>query len=172
MSTVILRMVSTSRLATGTSKFQNIIIGPRSRKPLAMQQIIRNFASEEGKKVERPSTMDSQKRKAAGDFSTGRANMNWKVFWPCIGILAVTYAGFRYLRNKKEEALEKERRRSVGKSKIGGVFELVNTEGKTVKSEEFIGKWVLLYFGFTHCPDVCPDEMEKMGQVREKSFNY
>ncbi|KAK6020938.1 SCO1/SenC [Ostertagia ostertagi] len=63
------------------------------------------------------------------------------------------------------EEREKHIKYLAGKARIGGDWELVNTEGKLEGSEQLKGNWLLLYFGFTHCPDICPDEIEKMVKV-------
>ena len=70
-----------------------------------------------------------------------------------------------YIRNKRLEEAEKMRKMTAGKARIGGEWELLNTDGKLEGSKDLRGSWLLLYFGFTHCPDICPDEIEKMIKV-------
>ncbi|WP_288350229.1 SCO family protein [uncultured Thalassospira sp.] len=54
---------------------------------------------------------------------------------------------------------------SSGAASIGGSFELVNQDGKTVTEKDFAGKYMLIYFGYTYCPDVCPTELQVMGNA-------
>ena len=44
-------------------------------------------------------------------------------------------------------------------------------DGKPVSSKDLVGKWVLLYFGFTKCPDICPDELHKVTAVLKRLEN-
>nr|DBA21879.1 TPA: hypothetical protein GDO54_012996 [Pyxicephalus adspersus] len=64
--------------------------------------------------------------------------------------------------------IEKEKNRSLGKPLLGGPFSLIDHLGLPKTDQHFLGQWVLLYFGFTHCPDVCPEEIEKMMEVVDK----
>lgn len=54
---------------------------------------------------------------------------------------------------------------SYGKAKIGGEFSLIDQDGRPYTQDNLLGHWSLVYFGFTNCPDICPEELDKMGTV-------
>ena len=41
----------------------------------------------------------------------------------------------------------------------------VDVDGNLVSDEDYLGKYVLVYFGFTNCPDICPNELVKIGNI-------
>ncbi len=47
-------------------------------------------------------------------------------------------------------------------AKIGGDFTLTNQDGKSVRWADFAGKYRLVYFGYTFCPDVCPLDLTRI----------
>jgi len=50
-------------------------------------------------------------------------------------------------------------------SAIGGPFKLVDQNGKTITEEDFKGHPLLVFFGYTHCPDICPTTLFEMSEV-------
>lgn len=52
---------------------------------------------------------------------------------------------------------------------VGGPIELVDGNGSTVTQADFIGQPTIVYFGFTHCPDVCPNSMYAIAAALEQT---
>ena len=55
--------------------------------------------------------------------------------------------------------------RVSGEADVGGPFTLVNQDGQTVTQDDFAGRPMLIYFGFTYCPDICPFSLQVMDQA-------
>ena len=45
---------------------------------------------------------------------------------------------------------------------VGGPFSLIDQNGKRVTEKDFLGKYMLVFFGYTYCPDICPTELQVM----------
>src|SRR5436305_1394334 len=84
---------------------------------------------------------------------------------PVLLVLTLFAAGFLVA---SVIALRPETPKTEGKALIGGPFSLVDTDGKRVTDADFRGKLMLVFFGYTHCPDVCPTELQTMAEVVDK----
>ena len=56
----------------------------------------------------------------------------------------------------------------TGKALVGGAFTLTDNTGKRVTDQDFRGKYTLVFFGFTSCPDICPAGLQLMAGALEK----
>lgn len=51
---------------------------------------------------------------------------------------------------------------------VGGPFALIDADGMPVTDQDFKGKWMLIYFGYTNCPDACPTALNDMALALDK----
>jgi len=86
-------------------------------------------------------------------------------------ILAVAGAAYFYLRDdvpaesNRAGAARLMNELMSGKGSVGGPFTLTDQDGGRRSLSDFRGKLVLLYFGFTYCPDVCPTDLMAVGNL-------
>lgn len=74
-----------------------------------------------------------------------------------------------YYNAQKEERLKEVSKQvtTVGRAALGGPFALIDHHGQPKTDASYHGKFMLLYFGFTYCPDICPSELVKIGKVMD-----
>jgi len=56
-------------------------------------------------------------------------------------------------------------RAGAGTVDIGGPFRLTNQYGERVTAQDFAGRYMMIYFGYTYCPDICPMTLANMTQA-------
>ena len=57
---------------------------------------------------------------------------------------------------------------ATGQPLVGGDFQLVDQEGRPVDQTILNGKWSLVFFGFTYCPEFCPTTLAEMAAVQQQ----
>ena len=106
--------------------------------------------------------------------------------WKAGALFLITGAGmivyFRTEKARMERKRIAEATKGIGKPKVGGSFNLIDHNGNKFTDEDMKGKYALVsendaaphtgttadvcagqvYFGFSHCPDICPEELDKM----------
>lgn len=56
----------------------------------------------------------------------------------------------------------------TGTALVGGPFTLTDQTGKRVTEKDFLGKYMLVFFGFTNCPDICPSGLQVISAALDK----
>lgn len=80
--------------------------------------------------------------------------------WLVVGIVAL---GMVVLLWRQSEPVE-----STSLGTIGGPFTLTGTDGKPFASSKLNGRPAAMFFGFTHCPDVCPTTLARLTKLRRQ----
>mgnify|MGYP001113810123 FL=1 len=101
--------------------------------------------------------------------------MNKGIFWTvlsCLAFMAIVLSLFISRMNTARELTEQEYK-DLGAyfidppRQLSG-FHLISDQNMNFAIDDFKGKWSILFFGFTFCPDICPLTMKQLSNVREE----
>lgn len=92
------------------------------------------------------------------------------LLWLLIAAPTVLLIAFfsQILMNDDSQQVRRGAIRTSGEAQIGGPFELVDQTGATVTHETYSGKLMLIYFGYTYCPDACPFSLQIMAAAMDR----
>lgn len=95
------------------------------------------------------------------------SRLNLIVLLVC-GLLAGGLAAVATIPQIRDKVVGSGAQKSVGQALVGGPFTLTDHTGKRVSDADFRGRNMLLFFGFTYCPDVCPTALQVMAATMDK----
>jgi len=86
----------------------------------------------------------------------------------CVAIAAALATATVMVVSSRERADAVAEGTATGQPQVGGPFQLVNQDGQAVDQTLLNGKWSLVFFGFTYCPDFCPTTLTALEATRER----
>lgn len=84
------------------------------------------------------------------------------------GLIAGAAAALALFPAARERLLPAVGMPTVGTALVGGPFTLTDHTGKRVTDKDFRGRYMIVFFGFTYCPDVCPTALQVMSAALDK----
>lgn len=94
-----------------------------------------------------------------------RTSLPFMPFAAALFVAAVLLGGFLFMRAPRNGPPVDAPGADITGSTIGGAFALVNPDGRTVRDTDFAGRYRLVYFGYSFCPDICPTDVQRMTQA-------
>lgn len=88
------------------------------------------------------------------------------ILWSVVLFAGLGFGGYELWHRTGPEPLTAEK--EIGRASISSDFSLVDHTGKAVTDEDFRGKWLLVFFGYTYCPDVCPTTLNEIAEMMEQ----
>ena len=86
----------------------------------------------------------------------------------CAAIAAALIVVTLVLVNRPAGGLQPGEVVSTGQADVGGPFQLVDHNGRPVDESMLEGKWSLVFFGFTYCPDYCPTTLQALDATKRR----
>lgn len=86
----------------------------------------------------------------------------------CAVIAAALIAVTLVLVNRSPAGVQPGEVVSSGRADVGGPFRLVDHDGRPVDQSMLEGKWSLVFFGFTYCPDYCPTTLQLLDATKQR----
>lgn len=104
--------------------------------------------------------------KSGSGAGKGATTYTRPITWPgLVIVLGIMFWFYQqvFLKKKQEVIAAIPKQGAVGRAAVGGPFELLDAaSGRPFTDRDLLGHFALIYFGFTFCPDICPDELDKI----------
>ena len=92
----------------------------------------------------------------------------WLTVVVAIGLVMGAAAAIFVFPDARQRLLPSSAQTVSGKALVGGPFSLTDSSGKRVTDKDFRGRDMLVFFGFTSCPDICPASLQLMSAALDK----